>query len=109
MADVYNSKFAKLVKFISGNKSVNFGVTTSATRTRYDCKEFAVSPEHRAHEDFHKASIADRQRRKGKIYGWIDWMASYFWRNAVKGYDNNEQEIAANEAAKKSSTTGGKT
>ena len=95
MSDIYNSKIAKLIKWLSRvPKDRIFGITTSSETTRYDCFEEQVTDRLRKHEDTHKADIADWQQRKGKYWGWVSWMTTYLWRMLTVGYDNEFEETA---------------
>jgi hypothetical protein len=91
MADVYNSKLAAFVAWCVGSKTGRYAGTTSATCTRYQEWEPAVSPAHRAHEECHKRQIADE--------GSLKFFAKYLFFNITRGYQQNPYEISARIAA----------
>lgn len=87
--DVYNSKLAKLLG--KWHKQEKFAITTSSTCTRYSCKLEEVGVKWRTHEDQHKWQI--------RRIGWISFMSSYLWHLATEGYDHNQYEVEAQNAA----------
>ena len=101
MSDRYNNKLAFLIGYLNGSDGKGYAVTVSAATTLYSCDKQTVldDPQWMIHERYHRLSIADRQKRKGKILGWLDWFVTYGWRLLTKGYKNSEEEIAAREFA----------
>lgn len=85
MADVYNSKLAKLIGKINGYGL--YAITTSKNCCRYSCSEISVDRKWRAHEETHK-----EQFRK---LGWIKFVLSYMIESIKYGYDGNRFELEA--------------
>lgn len=76
VSDKYNSFIAKILAKL--NRKSTWAITISANTTLYSESEGYVAQAHtwRKHEDFHKADIAAWQQRKGRIWGWVSWMAT---------------------------------
>ena len=91
MSDIYNSKIARLLGRLNGATQA-FAVTISSTCTIYNCPIEQVSPEHREHEDGHKARIKSFMDKRGVILGWCDFMATYIWRLTTVGYVKSDLE-----------------
>ena len=81
--DKYNSQIAKIIGKLNGATQA-FAITISSTCTLYSCSEEQVHPEHRKHEDGHKARI--------KEMGWFNFMATYIWRLVTVGYAKSDLE-----------------
>lgn len=91
--DVYQSKIAKLVKWIRRVPVDRiFGVTTGPETTRYDCREDQVTVRLRRHENHHKRQY---QAYGSRIKFWWAYLKDSI---RVKSFYNNVFEIAAREA-----------
>jgi hypothetical protein len=93
MADVYNSKLAKFLKW--WKKENNYAITTSKNCCRYSCDKEIVDdhPKWRKHEETHKAQFARM--------GWFNFIFSYILENIMEGYNDNRFEIEARKEAEK--------
>lgn len=92
MADIYNSKIARFMKWVT--KTPNdycFGITTGPVTTRYSGSIEQVSTKLRLHEDQHK--------RQYEAYGSrLKFWWAYLIMNIKYGYNNNPFEIEARKA-----------
>lgn len=92
MSDIYNSKIARLIKWITRvPESHCFGITTGPETTRYSCSEGQVSVRLRRHEDQHKRQYVANGNR---LVFWYRYLKA----NIRYGHQNNPYEVSAREA-----------
>ena len=92
VSDIYNSKIARLIKWITRVPDSHcFGITTGPETTRYSCRDDQVSVRLRRHEDQHKRQY---DANGGRLRFWY----RYFKANIRYGYERNPFEIAVREA-----------